>query len=158
MIGTTNRSIIVTISNQTGDSTVDESRLRSAVRHVLESNAIHTAIVGVAVLSDESIRRLNRDFLQHDNATDVLSFPLTMDCETLEGDIAISLDTATARAKDYDWEVADELLLYVIHGALHLVGYRDKSESSIAEMRAQEVAMLAHFGLRPRYHDPVISS
>ena len=81
-----------------------------------------------------------------------------MDCETLEGDIAISLDTATARAKDYDWEVADELLLYVIHGALHLVGYRDKSESSIAEMRAQEVAMLAHFGLRPRYHDPVISS
>lgn len=129
------------------------------MKHVLESSDIHTAIVGVAVLSDESIRQLNRDFLQHDNTTDVLSFPLTMDHETLEGEIAISLDTAISRAKDYDWEVADELLLYVIHGALHLIGYRDNSESAIAEMRTQEVAMLAHFGLRPRYHhDPMIRS
>lgn len=152
-----NRSITVSVSNQTSDPTVDESRLREAVTHVLESNSIGCATIGVAVVSDEKIRLLNREFLQHDYATDVLSFPLDATCDTLEGEIAISLDTAASQAKEYAWTVADELLLYVIHGTLHLVGYRDNSETTMAEMRAQEIAMLAHFGLRPHYHDSTIN-
>ena len=56
-----NRSITVSVSNQTSDPTVDESRLREAVTHVLESNSIGCATIGVAVVSDEKIRLLNRE-------------------------------------------------------------------------------------------------
>lgn len=147
----TERSIVVTISNQTDDTSVDESRLHDAVTHVLVNNGIESAKVGVAIVSDKTIRSLNRDYLQHDQTTDVLSFPLSVGDEVLEGEIAISLDTAALRAKEYDWDMADELLLYVVHGALHLVGFRDASEHARAEMRTQEVAMLAHFGITPRY-------
>ena len=59
-----NRSITVSVSNQTSDPTVDEPRLREAVTHVLESNSIGSAAIGVAVVSDEKIRLLNREFLQ----------------------------------------------------------------------------------------------
>ncbi len=152
-----NRSITVSVSNQTSDPTVDEPRLREAVTHVLESNSIGSAAIGVAVVSDEKIRLLNREFLQHDHATDVLSFPLNATGEMLEGEIAISLDTAARLANEYDWKTVDELLLYVIHGTLHLVGYCDHSETTMAEMRTQEIAMLAHFGLRPHYHDSTIN-
>lgn len=152
-----NRSITVSVSNQTSDPTVDESQLREAVTYVLESNSIGCASIGVAVVSDEKIRLLNREFLQHDYATDVLSFPLNTDGDLLEGEIAISLDTAASQAKEYNWKVADELLLYVIHGTLHLAGYCDNTETTMAEMRSQEISMLAHFGLRPHYHDSAIN-
>ncbi len=152
-----NRLITVSVSNQTSDPTIDKSRLREAVTHVLESNSIGSATIGVAVVSDEKIHLLNRKFLQHDYATDVLSFPLDGAGDTIEGEIAVSLDTAARQAEEYNWKVADELLLYVIHGTLHLVGYRDHSEATMAEMRSQEIAALAHFGLRPHYHDSTIN-
>jgi probable rRNA maturation factor len=153
----TKRSIVVTISNQTDDASVDESRLQDAVTHVLINNGVDCAKVGVAIVSDRTILSLNRDYLQHDQTTDVLSFPLSTDAGVLEGEIAISLDTAAVRAKEYDWEMADELLLYAVHGALHLVGFRDASEHARAEMRTQEIVMLAHFGITPRYHHAMTS-
>ena len=149
----TKSSIVVTITNETGEPSIDGSRLREAVLQVLISNSVSQANIGVAIVSDEAIHRFNCQYLQHDYPTDVLSFPLSAAGDPLEGEIAVSLDTAATQAASYGWNTADELLLYVIHGTLHLVGYDDKSETSAAEMRECETKILAHFGLTHRYSE-----
>ena len=70
--------------------------------------------------------------LNHDWPTDVLSFVLEDDDGHLEGEVIISADTAAAAAAELGWPPAAEQLLYVIHGMLHLVGYRDKTPDEAA--------------------------
>ena len=143
--------ITVEITNRQAALSIDEDRLRAAVRAVLLEEGVLDAAVGIAVVDDLTIQDSNRRFLNHDYATDVLTFALEQDEHRLEGELMISAETAAASAAEYGWSAADELLLYVIHGTLHLAGYDDRDGDSLAEMRAQERRHLAHFGLVPRY-------
>lgn len=124
----------------------------SAVANVLQEAGIEQAEVSLAVVDDTTIHELNRRHLQHDYATDVLSFVYERAADTLEGEIVVSADTAAAAAPRCGWSFADELLLYVIHGALHLAGHDDQSPAACAAMRRAEAGHLARFGLTP--HEP----
>jgi probable rRNA maturation factor len=130
---------------------VDEERLLEAVRTILEEAGLSSATVSVAIVDDATIHRLNREFLQHDQPTDVLSFVLEKDRETLDGEVIASAETAAASAARFGWTTGDELLLYVIHGTLHLLGYDDREPEALAAMREQERHYLSVFGLNPQY-------
>jgi len=71
--------------------------------------------------SDEELRRLNRDFLRHDYATDVLSFPSGSNSGPL-GELAISLERAAAQAIEFGHSILDEVRVLLLHGVLHLIG------------------------------------
>jgi probable rRNA maturation factor len=129
----------------------DPQRLRTAVRRILRDAGLREAQVSLAIVDDPTIQRLNRQFLDHDYATDVLSFVLERSEGRLEGEVIASTDTAIRSAQRYGWAAADELLLYVVHGTLHLVGFDDRSPDSLAAMREREQAYLKGFGLEPRY-------
>jgi probable rRNA maturation factor len=149
----------VLVVNET-DAAVDAVRLESAVRAVFSDSAYSSISVSVAVVDDEAIHDLNRRFLNHDYATDVLSFALNDDGSRLEGEIVVSRDTAERASAEAGWSTDEELLLYVVHGALHLAGYGDKTAAGAAQMRAQEWAVLARLGVAPsprddRWHDGV---
>ena len=133
---------------------LDETPLRRAVRMILGDASIGEATVSVAIVDDPTIHQLNRQFLNHDEATDVLSFVLQREENRLEGEVVASAETAQRCAHRFGWSPADELLLYVIHGTLHLVGYDDQTPEQRAAMREQERAYLARFGLEPRYEEP----
>ena len=78
------------------------------------------------VTGDERIRELNRDFLDHDRPTDVLSFPdgdVMPNGRRLLGSIVVSLDTARRQAESEGHSVIRELQELLLHGTLHLVGY-----------------------------------
>ena len=143
--------IKVAVANQQTSLSVDEARLRRAVKAVLEGESIDRARISLAVVDDAVIQRLNRQYLDDDDPTDVLSFPLGRKGGKLEGEVIVSAETACACAPDYGWPAGDELLLYVIHGALHLAGYEDESPEEQAEMRRRERKYLAPFGVEPRY-------
>ena len=143
--------IQVSITNRQSTVAVDEERLRAAVRTVLEDAGRASAEISVAVVDDRMIHTLNRKYLDHEDATDVLSFPLQDEQQHLEGEVVASAETAAEVAESFDWSAADELLLYVVHGTLHLVGYDDKTPQASAEMRVQEAHVLARFGLQPCY-------
>ena len=96
---------------------------------------------------------LNRRFLQHDYPTDVLSFALEQEGDLLDGELIVSHEYAAREAARYAWPPDDELLLYAIHGALHLVGYDDLNPAAKREMRAAEAKYLALFGLQGRYDE-----
>ena len=141
--------ITVDVTNEQTQLAIDHRRIERAVRTVLEEESIARAEVSVAVVNDAIIKEINRRHLDHNCATDVLSFLLERDAESLEGEVVVSAQTARSAAKRFGWSAADELLLYVVHGTLHLVGYEDETKSQQAEMRKLERACLSRFGLEP---------
>lgn len=143
----------VPVNNAQERLAVDRKRLREAVRAILAGEGVARADISLAIVDDPTIHRLNRQFLQHDYPTDVLSFLLeeSSDPWRIEGEVIASADTAERSAAEYGWAPTDELLLYVVHGTLHLVGYDDHDPDDHQVMRDRERHYLAAFGLRPRY-------
>lgn len=135
----------VEVTNET-DAAVDAARVAAAVQMALAEAGCHEATVSVAIVDDPTIHRLNREFLERDYPTDVLSFVLE-EPPQLEGEIVASMDTARREAAEVGWGAEDELLLYAVHGALHLAGYLDKDPTDVAAMRSAERAVLGRLGV-----------
>ena len=128
-----------------------DSRITSAVQKILTDAGVQRGTLSIAIVDDETIHRLNRQYLQHDYPTDVLSFNLEPQAGrgSVNGEIIVSFETAERIAPEIGWSPADEILLYVIHGALHLVGMDDATADEQHEMRAAERRYLVEFGLSP---------
>jgi probable rRNA maturation factor len=127
---------------------LDFQRLKDAARAVLEGEGIRACKITLAFVDDAHIHRLNKQFLNHDEPTDVLSFPYTdPDAKSLEGEVVIGYEVAREYAADRGHEHALELLLYAIHGCLHLCGYDDTDDESARSMRARERLYLQKLGL-----------
>jgi len=139
--------IRVVIANEQSTLAIDESQFQAAVASVFRESSYDSGIVSIAVVDDPTIHEINRQYLEHDFPTDVLSFVLEDRQPYLEGELVVSTDTASANAAEYDWPASSELLLYVIHGALHLVGFRDKKSDEIVVMRAAEAQTLRELGV-----------
>jgi probable rRNA maturation factor len=137
----------IAVSNQQLRHPVDKTQLTEAATAVLQESSFSSAAISLAVVDDETIRELNRRHLEHDWPTDVLSFVLEDDGDHLEGEVILSADTAATAADELDHSPAEEQLLYVIHGMLHLVGYDDKADENAQEMRAAEARYLRQFGV-----------
>ncbi len=185
------------ITDQQSLLAVDHDRLRAAIARVLAAERIASAEISLALVDDAEIRRVNREFLGHDYATDVISFRLNdeaveirvagvgaspppdakafsdagaphlaggRDARTpathferstcsapphLEGELIVSTETALREAAAHGWTPADELLLYVVHGLLHLCGYDDLTDEARPVMRAREREVLAGWQLVP---------
>lgn len=137
----------ISLTNET-ETPVDVEQIERAIRWALADSPYEEAIVSVAIVDDDTIHELNQQFLAHDYPTDVLSFTLEDDPPRLEGEIIASVDTARQNALEAGWSADDELLLYVIHGTLHLAGYLDKDPEDYVEMRAAEAAVLDRLGVK----------
>jgi probable rRNA maturation factor len=87
--------------------------------------------LSIAFVTNAAIRKINRKFLKHDFATDVISFPLDSD---LLGELVISAEYAVGEAAKRKISVEEELLRYVAHGILHLLGYDDHRPADKARM------------------------
>ncbi len=121
------------------------TRLIEAVTVIAADYGFRKGEISIAVLDDAAIRRVNREYLQHDWATDAITFPFEASDGFLEGEILVSRETADRVASSMPWSGDDELLLYVIHGTLHLVGLDDQEDDSRAVMKSAEKKYLIHF-------------
>ncbi len=118
---------------------VDRKRVREVVRTVLDGEGVADAEISVAFVDNPTIHTLNKRYLDHDEPTDVLSFPLSEPgAKRLAGELVVGAEVAQAQAGERGHDVQQELALYVIHGLLHLCGYDDKDDESAAVMRARE--------------------
>ena len=88
--------------------------------------------------SDEYLLKINREFLNHDFYTDIITFDLSEKRVGVIGEIYISLDRVKENAAGLGISFSEELLRVLFHGALHLCGYRDKKKAEIMEMRKKE--------------------
>lgn len=142
-------AIRVHIANQQERLAPDFAWLKGLVRTVLGGEGIKSAQINLVLLTDEAIHVLNRRFLEHDEPTDVLTFPMSgPGAKTLEGEVLISTETAERTAGEQGHAAWNEAALYVIHGLLHLCGYDDHAQRDRAEMRQRERHYLAQLGLK----------
>jgi probable rRNA maturation factor len=146
-------SFLIDVADRQTTLKLDPSQIVKAVEMILNDATVTKTEISVAVVDDPTIHQLNRQYLDHDYPTDVLSFVLEQEENLLEGEVIVSADTAAARAAEFGWSAAEELLLYVIHGTLHLVGYDDRSPHDRAEMRAREHECLKRLGIDPPRQD-----
>jgi probable rRNA maturation factor len=136
---------------------LDRKRLREVVRVVLEGEKIDDAEISLAFVDNPTIHQLNRRYLQHDEPTDVLSFPLSEpSARRLMGELVIGVEVAVVQAAERGHDVQAELALYVIHGLLHLCGHDDHDLDDAQQMRQRERHYLQQLGLpdiAPRTED-----
>ena len=95
--------------------------------------------------SDEYLLTINKQFLNHDTLTDIITFDLSETDSELVGEIYISVDRVKENAAKFGVSYLNELHRVVFHGALHLCGYTDKTAADKQEMRRQEDICLAAY-------------
>jgi probable rRNA maturation factor len=95
--------------------------------------------VGILVTDNAEIRKINKQFLKHDYATDMISFNLG---DGQLGDVVVSAQMAAQTAKELGIPYKEELARYLVHGTLHLLGYRDKKKSDHKRMHVRQEKIL----------------
>ena len=128
---------------------LSEDRIREICTAILKDHDWSHGEISIAVVDDPTIHELNRQYLDHDYGTDVLSFVLEKNEQQrlLVGEVIISADTAQTSGDEVGVDVVDELLLYLIHGMLHLVGFDDKDPAKREAMREAEQDYTSRFGI-----------
>lgn len=103
--------------------------IKKAIRDVFESERIKKHVgIAVCIVDDKAIRKINKKYLAQDCPTDVIAFNLSRPNAVIIGDIVVSADTAISNGKRFHTTPFSELVLYCIHGALHILGYDDKTK------------------------------
>lgn len=95
-------------------------------------------ILQVIFLDDETLLLMNKEFLNHDYYTDIITFPIEESEDTLEAELYISIDRVRDNAQKEDESFSNELLRVFLHGILHLVGYKDDTAQAKKIMREKE--------------------
>jgi rRNA maturation RNase YbeY len=93
---------------------------------------------------DDYLLKINQQYLNHDYYTDVITFDYT-EGRKISGDIFISIDMVQANAIEYKTTYEEELYRVIVHGVLHLMGFKDKSDEEILLMRQNEAKALELF-------------
>lgn len=103
--------------------------------------------VTIALVDDERLRVLHRDFLGIDSVTDVMTFPLTGDGDpsALGGDVAVSVDRAAEQGPEHGLTTEEEVRFLAVHGLLHLCGWDDGSAESRERMLARQSELIGDF-------------
>jgi probable rRNA maturation factor len=132
-------AIVVEITDTQSFIPVVHDDLVALAARVLRGEGVSRASISIALVDDAAIHRVNRAHLDHDCPTDVISFLLSEPDEAeLAGELVVSTQTALAIAVQLDVPPWAELVLYVVHGLLHLCGYDDRSDEDARIMRARE--------------------
>ncbi|MGD0038640.1 MAG: rRNA maturation RNase YbeY [Bacteroidota bacterium] len=120
-----------------------------ALRNVYKGEGKVIPALAVICTHNHFIRRINREFLDHDYVTDVIAFPLGEDAG-VEAEIYLNLDAARNQAKKFNVTYTQEARRLLIHGVLHLLGYSDETRRARNKMTMREEFYLASINRKAR--------
>ncbi len=115
----------------------NESELRSWIQFVLDEEDRELGEISYIFCDDEYLCDFNVKYLNHNTLTDIISFDYSLG-KVVSGDVYISTERVKENAGDREVDFEDELHRVMIHGILHYIGYRDKTELETREMRSKE--------------------
>ncbi|MFL9481847.1 rRNA maturation RNase YbeY [Chitinophagaceae bacterium LWZ2-11] len=133
--------MIQTIRFHSADKTFTfkgKNRLKDFIVSIFKKEKKAVAGMDYIFCSDEYLLQINKDFLQHDYYTDIITFGLSPKGEPIEGEVYISLDRVKDNSKTLNTPYQEEILRVIFHGVLHLCGYKDKKKADIELMREKE--------------------
>lgn len=106
---------------------ITKKQTKKLIQTILSREQKEVASLTLVVVSNEKLREINVEFLQHDYETDVIAFNLENENEPIEAEVYVSGEQAKLEAKNYNSTWEQELLRYVCHGTLHTLGYEDNT-------------------------------
>jgi probable rRNA maturation factor len=112
--------------------------LRKWIEKAVQHHGFKIKSLNYIFCSDKYLLKLNKQFLQHDYFTDIITFDNSTEKKNIEADVFISVDSVKNNAEKFGTSFRNELHRVMIHGALHLVGYKDKNEKDISKMKEAE--------------------
>ncbi len=112
--------------------------LKQQINNLFLKEKCKLSNLNIIFCSDKALLQINRDFLQHDYYTDIITFPINQSKASIEAELYISIDRVKDNAKLAAVSFKEELHRVVFHGCLHLTGYNDKSSQQIKKMRERE--------------------
>lgn len=142
----------ILITNKQKAVRVAAGDLRRLIAFVAKSEGQTLAEVDLAIVGQDEIAGLNQDFLSHRGPTDVLSFDLSEAGRTgIVAQLVVCGPVAKEQGRLRGTGLRRELMLYIVHGLLHLMGYEDHTIRGAARMHAREDEILSEFGVGPTY-------
>lgn len=121
----------------------ERNRLKAFIKQLFTIEGVLLSSLNYIFCSDEYLIGINKEFLDHDNYTDIITFCLSEAREPIDGEIYISVDRVKENAITLGISVKTELHRVIFHGALHLCGYKDKKPIDKIRMTSAENRYLA---------------
>lgn len=148
----------IEVADNQNDELLSVERVQEIVRATLAAEQVAAATISIAIVDNPTMHELNRQYLNHDYETDVLSFLLEESSppenavprgagRTIDGEVIVAAPYARQMAAEYDWAPENELGLYIVHGVLHLCGYDDTTADELPVMRTRECDVFEQLGL-----------
>ncbi|MCR4288750.1 MAG: rRNA maturation RNase YbeY [Candidatus Scalindua sp.] len=137
--------VIVEIANLQKHYKIKNSIITRAAKEVL-GKKFNGAKLSIAFVDNKEIKKLNNRYFNLNEVTDVIAFPLNNHKSALNGEIVVSVETAVDTAMKENIDVEAEIILYVVHGLLHLLGYRDGDRNDARIMHEKESNILKTLG------------
>jgi len=138
----------VQIKNLQKTKKIDLTRIQKNINRIFELLSLSPESISFVFCDNECIKRLNKRYLGKSSPTDVIAFSLRADGEgEFLGEVVISIDETIKNSKKFKTTFFGELILYMIHGVLHLLGYDDKNESCRCRMRKKEQELMKELTL-----------
>ncbi len=135
------------IIDETIESPVDEREIRRFVDAACQLRGFSCGSIGLRLTDDHTIGQLNAKHLGHDYPTDVISFQYAAQSPHIDGELVVSVETAQQKASELGWPIQHELLLYIVHGVLHITGMDDHQRDDRAAMRHAEKQVFVKLGV-----------
>ncbi|MFA7081000.1 MAG: rRNA maturation RNase YbeY [Bacteroidales bacterium] len=122
---------------ETKDILSKKNKIKSWIKSEVEKRGMKVGDISYIFCKDEYLLNINKTYLNHDYFTDIISFDYS-DKDKVSGDLFISIDRVLDNSKSLNQEFEQELFRVIIHGVLHLLGLKDKTEKEEKEMRKAE--------------------
>jgi probable rRNA maturation factor len=147
----TRNGLTLSISARVGKAFVPFVRRHLQSAHALLGRRTSLTELSLALVGDQTMSRLHEQFMQIPGPTDVLTFPLELSQrgQAISGEIVIDVAEAVRRAKEHHVNPRLEVLLYAVHGLLHLSGHDDRTKRGFTAMHRLEDELLTKLGLGP---------
>jgi probable rRNA maturation factor len=116
----------------------DKRKIREWILKAAENEEYRIGVLNYIFTNDNTLLQLNKEYLQHFTLTDIITFDMSENDGEIAGDIYISIDRARENAREFKVSLSNELNRLLIHGILHLMGYKDKTPGEKEAMRQKE--------------------
>ena len=123
----------------------DRTGIKKLIASVFRKEGKKLGSLNYIFCTDKRLLKINQDFLKHDYYTDIITFELSPKGLPIEGEIYISVDRVKENAITEETSFKQELLRVILHGALHLCGYKDKTAAQVTLIRQKEEFYLSNF-------------
>ena len=127
------------------DSSINKRAVHSLISSLKKEFHLDVSFLSISFINSEELREINKEYLNHDYETDVITFNYSKKLKEIDGEILISFEEANRNAKKFNATYGKELSRLVIHGMLHLLNFDDKDKKSKKIMKQAENKLILKY-------------